>query len=379
MIHKVLEVLSRMREFRELLSDNDDSVDRLHRHYTCCFLLLSASMVGLKQFAGAPIDCWCPGQFSPSHVSYANSICWVNGTYYVPFDDYLPLPNQSRTAILYYQWVPFLLLTQSFVFTLPGFFWRVFSSKLGMNLSSIIGCMKATQCNIVECTLDSGTNFQKSTKQAVVQVVSYLRGRSQLKPAWRNDYHFRNEDGLEHYDIIGMEKKSYYSTFLRFCSILMWPVCCLCRRSPAPGRLCLLFLAMKLLNLVNTCFQFLFLNSFLNKTPHDGFLRTIATSLERISLGELVNFQLDQGRFPKVTMCDFHIRQQVNLHRYTVQCVLPINLFNEKVFLMLWVWLVLLILITVLNLFSWTPVMFPCCQVRGTTDLHQLISNIKLS
>lgn len=367
MIDKVWGVLSRLRQFRQLFSDNDDCVDRLHRLYTCCFLLLSASMVGLKQFAGAPIDCWCPGQFSPSHVSYANSICWVNGTYYVPLEDYLPLPNQSRTVILYYQWVPFLLLSQAFVFTLPGFFWRVFSSKLGMNLSSVIGCMKPTQCNVAECTLDSEIKCQKGNKKAVMQVANYLRGKGQHKRSWRNDCHFRNNDGLEHYDIIGMDRKSYPSTFLYFCSVLMWPVCCLCRQSPAPGRLCLFFLTMKLLNIANTCFQFVLLNSFLNKTPHASFLRTITTSLERISLEELVNFQLDQGRFPKVTMCDFHIRQQVNLHRYTVQCVLPINLFNEKVFLMLWIWLVLLFLITVLNLFSWAPVMFPCCQVRETT------------
>jgi innexin len=54
-----------------------------------------------------------------------------------------------------------------------------------------------------------------------------------------------------------------------------------------------------------------------------------------------------------VTLCDFHIREVGIVHRYTVQCVLPINLFNEKIFLILWFWILLLTAFNIGDFVSW--------------------------
>jgi hypothetical protein len=38
---------------------------------------------------------------------------------------------------------------------------------------------------------------------------------------------------------------------------------------------------------------------------------------------------------------------------YTVQCVLPVNLFSEKVFVLVWFWLVFVALATVISTLVW--------------------------
>jgi len=92
--------------------------------YTPTILVLFTIVISVKQYVGAPIDCWCPAQFTEAHIDYTNKICWVNNTYYVSFDEPLPLTNQTRRFISYYQWVPFILLTQAMFFYSPCLLWR---------------------------------------------------------------------------------------------------------------------------------------------------------------------------------------------------------------------------------------------------------------
>ncbi|CAF1212384.1 unnamed protein product [Didymodactylos carnosus] len=101
-----------------------------------------------------------------------------------------------------------------------------------------------------------------------------------------------------------------------------------------------IYIIIKVLYLINSLGQFLLLNAFLSF--QHGFR----------ALG---NFFVDANafespRFPRVTMCDFMIRHLgSNQHWYAIQCNLPINLYNEKIFLGIWLWLIIL---TVINLIS---------------------------
>ena len=60
--------------------------------------------------------------------------------------------------------------------------------------------------------------------------------------------------------------------------------------------------------------------------------------------------------FPRVTLCDFKVRGEdmANVFRYTLQCVLPINIFNEKIFLFQWYWMILVGSASVLSFIVWS-------------------------
>jgi hypothetical protein len=64
----------------------------------------------------------------------------------------------------------------------------------------------------------------------------------------------------------------------------------------------------------------------------------------------------DSEYFPRVTMCKFQVRElglKNFSHEYNVQCVLPINLFNQQIFTFLWFWYLILLLLNLCSLLVW--------------------------
>ena len=127
---KILRILFNFKEFKP--NHDDDLIDRLTRSYTSTFLFLFCLIITSSHYVGHVIECWCPATFTDSHKRYANTICWVSNTYYVPMQDQLPNDSKPREMIGYYQWVPFILLCQGLLCYVPRMFWKFLSRKSGL-------------------------------------------------------------------------------------------------------------------------------------------------------------------------------------------------------------------------------------------------------
>lgn len=84
----------------------------------------------------------------------------------------------------------------------------------------------------------------------------------------------------------------------------------------------MLYLFIKFLYLVNVFGQFVLLNNFIGR----GYNLWGWTVLSSLWTGEE---WMDSPVFPRVSICDFRVRRLANMHRYTVQCVLMINMSVE--------------------------------------------------
>ena len=123
-------------------------------------------------------------------------------------------------------------------------------------------------------------------------------------------------------------------------------VCCGYRWSDFYSGYTTMYFTVKILYVINTLTQFFILNAFLSfNFTHYGFE----------AINKLIRSEqwFESPRFPRVTMCDFMVRRLgSNQHWYAVQCTLPVNLYNEKIFLALWLWLIILTILNILSIIS---------------------------
>jgi len=214
----------------------------------------------------------------------------------------------------YYQWSPFILLFMAVCFYFPRMIWRALNNKSGLDIEKLVEtALKQEQKD------NPSEERQKTIDYIANSIHVYITNRYVSPIAPNPPKRFP-------------QKAWYYCTFWRHRHLSAYIV--------------LLFTFVKLLFLINSLVQIFLLNAFLGNEYHLFGFEVIGKFMRGLDWGE-------SKRFPRVTLCDFHIREVGIVHRYTVQCVLPINLFNEKIFLILWFWILLLAAFNIGDFISW--------------------------
>ena len=345
MMDKLVRVIFSFREFKGHC--DDDIVDRLSRTYTTTLLLVLATVVTTKQLVGEPISCWCPAFFTDSHRHYANSVCWVTSTYYVPFNKRIPNDDATEWArervVSFYQWVPFIFLCMLFLSLLPALLWRFLLLRAGVCVTSLVDaagtCQRASYVEIRERTLRFIVNnvdrFLMTQRDQSHDCCARLRHQA-----------------AKYCLFIGGKRHGNY--------------------------LSVSYLVVKTCYLLVAVLQLFLLNHFLGTDMNMYGLQVLANLLRDREWSE-------SHRFPRVTLCSFEIRHQARVHDYVVQCSLSINLFNEKIFLFLWLWFIFLATTTAFSLAQWLlrtvvwpwQVSFVKKQVRAFGARHQTSTQVR--
>ena len=307
----------------------EDAVDRLNYQYTGWLLLAFSITLSAKQYVGEPLQCWQPAQFTDFWTQYVHDYCLVENTYYLPWERNIPDTAEERDErmLSYYQWVPFILAIMAVLFIVPHFVWRSLNFLSGLPVRALIGMAKEAG------GMEPGTGRQDAVGQLSAHIHDSVEIQGALSSAGNP---------------------------------LSWFLSCGKRTGVY---VCLLYVLTKLLFLGNLALQYHILNFFLGPDHHLWGIDV---------LRDLVQGRdwTDNGQFPRVTLCDFQVRVLGQIQKFTVQCVLMINMFNEKIFLFLWWWFLLVGILTIYSLVRWLFMAFlPAAQesfIRRMLNTHGL-------
>lgn len=310
--------------------NDDDFADRMVYKTTVGMFILFAIIISTKQYVGEPIQCWVPAEFTGNQEEYTNNYCWIKNTYYLPYEKNIPKEHEAekRKIIPYYQWAPLILGVQALICYLPIILWRYLNKKSGIDVNAIV---------------EAGEKFTNA--EAAENRETTLRFMTKLM-----DRYLANQR-----DVPTSCTLSLKHVFSRTC--FKW-----CGRKRG-NYLTTLYLFSKFLLLVSVLSQLFALNFFLGQDFHlYGF-----DAIGSMFAGE---DQAASDRFPRVTMCDFKVRRLGNVQRYTVQCVLPINLFNEKIYLFIWFWLTFTAIVMSFSIVNWMFRFFYSGDRKGYVKKH---------
>ncbi|CAF1212564.1 unnamed protein product [Adineta ricciae] len=292
--------------------NDDDVYDRYSHRWTVILLGFFAIALSAKQFVGDPIECIPPPDFGGTHKTYVDNYCWIHSTYSI--DENAALTRnfvrggQGSRTTPYYIWVPYILTLAALCTYLPAWIWHIVGHRATFDIPAMIHQVAKTNLTDPE------------ERRTTLIVLS------------------------KHY-----EKAQRYSKLkLGQTDNIFKRVLSACMFFAGGGVLTGIYFLIKMLYLLNAIGQFFLINYYLQ--------------IDYLSYGQKVLYGIMNGRdwlenkfiFPRVVFCDFTIRYlgDNNLN-YTIQCALPVNLYNERIFAFYWFWLIFLSVATFYGIIVW--------------------------
>ncbi|XP_063720753.1 innexin unc-9-like isoform X2 [Symsagittifera roscoffensis] len=326
MIDKIFSIVSKSAE-----KHDDDFADKLNYRYTSSLMAMGAFLITWYTAFGDVIQCWTPTYFAGAWIDYANNLCFIKNTYYLPMDVTVEKGREEGLtySITYYQWIPLFFMWLAMCFYLPRAVWfNVFSHHF-VDINAIVDLLTS---------FDNAVN-PETRDPAVQQVAKHIHRYLCNSTEYRETAFFEARKSVT--------KKC--KTFAFYIG----------RRYGL--QVTLIYLIIKCLYIAVGITQLYWIDSFLRGAEAQnwtmkGYYYNLFTSSYVLqvlrSLRNGTNWE-NSPSFPRVTMCDFETRALGQNQKFSIQCVLPINLFNEKIFLFLYCWIMMVVLITITNLSLW--------------------------
>lgn len=308
---------------------NEDNVDRYNHVITSIFLLACLTLTILYDYFEETVICWTPPQFKDSWVQYTRKICWVSNNYFASMSE-KDLATADMQEVVYYQWTPYILAMQTALFSLPFMFWKESNRTCGVNMNGIARTAKDLEYESPENRARGIRSISKHIDRYLIHYKSFKTGLCSSLTAELAGFGF----------LCGKRYGNY---------------------------LTMRYLFSKLMYIGNVCLQLYLLNKFLGT---DYYIYGVEALKDIANNGTY----RECSRFPRIGLCDFEIRTlSNNLEHYVVQCAMPVNIFNEKIFLLIWFWLWIIGIVNIASTLSWIQTMFASDQRDFFKDhLHTL-------
>ncbi|VDN07446.1 unnamed protein product [Thelazia callipaeda] len=311
-----------------------DVIASLHSYFTCNLLIAFSVIISFKQFGGRPLECMLPVGFTGAWEQYAENFCWAQDTYFVSptvFVENVTAEERRERRISYYQWMPFFLLFQAACFKAPTLIWKYFAGQSGMKVGQIL--------RLASDPANSSLDVKKANIETLcIHLQGALRFQERVK-----------------------KKKLVPHKICRFLNLKY-----------ANYYVAMVYIFAKLSFLANVIFQIALMTRYL--------LPELKSDYGLESWKNLIWPKNDSstwkhsGLFPLVTLCDFEVREMGNIQTYTVQCVLVVNLFTEKIFILLWAWFMVLTALTSVSVINWLYLLTESCS-----NEHFILNHLEMS